>query len=94
MKDTGNVEQIRKKMLELKPSLRDFNRAHNKYHVKLVNETDILDFNDYFASVQRMVSETIREMDQWLQSAQSRIEDELAVSISLRPEDSLSYVEA
>lgn len=37
MKDTGNVEQIRKKMLELKPSLRDFNRAHNKYHVKLVN---------------------------------------------------------
>lgn len=41
-----------------------------------------------------MVSETIREMDQWLQSAQSGIEDELAVSISLRLEDSLSDVEA
>ena len=59
-----------------------------------MNEADILDSNDYFASVQRMVSETIGEMDQWLQSAQSRIEDELAVSISLRPEDSISNVEA
>ena len=94
MKDTGNVEQVRKKMLELESSLRDFSFANNKYHAKLVNEADILDFNEYFASVQRMVSETIGEMDQWLQSAQSRIEDELAVSISLRPEDSISNVEA
>ena len=45
MKDTGNVEQIRKKMLELKPSLRDFNCAHNKFHAELVNEADILDCN-------------------------------------------------
>ena len=59
-----------------------------------MNEADILDCNEYFASVQRMVSETIGEMDQWPQSAQSRIEDELAVSISLRPEDSISNVEA
>ena len=94
MKDTGNVKQVRKKMLELESSLRDFNFAHNKYHAKLVNEADILDSNKYFASVQRMVSETIGEMDQRLQSAQSRIEDELAVSISLRPEDSISNVEA
>ena len=75
MKDTGNVEQVRKKMLELESSLRDFSFA-NKYHAELVNEADILDSNEYFASVQRMVSETIGEMDQWLQSAQSRIEDE------------------
>ena len=94
MKDIGNVEQVRKKMLELESSLRDFSFANNKYHAKLVNEADILDCNEYFASVQRMVSETIGEMDQWLQSAQSRIEDELAVSISLRPEDSISNVEA
>ena len=40
-----------------------------------MNETDILDSNEYFASVQRMVSVTIGETDQWLQSAQSRIED-------------------
>ena len=94
MKDIGNVEQVRKKMLELESSLRDFSFANNKYHAKLVNEADILDCNEYFTSVQRMVSETIGEMDQWLQSAQSRIEDELAVSISLRPEDSISNVEA
>ena len=74
--------------------MRDFNFAHNKYHAELVNEADILDSNEYFASVQRMVSETIGEMDQSLQSAQSRIEDELAGSISLRPEDSISNVEA
>ena len=94
MKDTGNVEQVRKKMLELESSLRDFNFVHNKYYAELVNEADILDSNEYFASVQRMVSETIGEMDQWLQSAQSRTEDELAVSISLRPEDLISNVEA
>ena len=94
MKDIGNVEQVRKKMLELESSLRDFSFANNKYHAKLVNEADILDCNEYFTSVQRMVSETIGEMDHWLQSAQSRIEDELAVSISLRPEDSISNVEA
>ena len=94
MKDTGNVEQVRKKILELESSLRDFSFANNKCHTKLVNEADILDCNEYFASVQCMVSETIGEMDQWLQSAQSRIEDELAVSISLRPEDSISNVEA
>ena len=94
MKDIGNVEQVRKKMLELESSLRDFSFANNKYHAKLVNEADILDCNEYFTSVQRMVSEMIGEMDQWLQSAQSRIEDELAVSISLRPEDSISNVEA
>ena len=94
MKDTSNVEQVRKKMLELESSLRDFNCAHNKYHVELVNETDILDSNEYFASVQHIVSVTIGQMDQWLQSAQSRIEDELAVLISLRPEDSISNVEA
>ena len=94
MKDIGNVEQVRKKMLELESSLRDFSFANNKYHAKLVNEDDILDCNEYFASVQRMVSETTGEMDQWPQSAQSRIEDELAVSISLRPEDSISNVEA
>ena len=94
MKDTGNVQQARKKMLELESSLRDFNCAHNKYHAELVNETNILDSNEYFASVQRVVSETVGELDQWLQSAQSRIEDELAVSISLRPENSISNVEA
>ena len=94
MKDTGNAEQVRKKMLELESSLRDFNFAHNKYHAELMNEADILDSNEYFASVQRMVSETIGEMDQWLQSAQSRIENELAVSISLRPDDSISNGEA
>ena len=93
MKDTGNMEQVRKKVLGLESSLRDFSCAHNKYHSKLVNETDILDSNEYFPSVQRMVSETIGKMDQWLQSAHSRIEDELAVSICLRPEDSLSNVE-
>ena len=74
--------------------MRDFNCAHNKYHAELVNETDILDSNEYFASVHCMVSETVGEMDQWLRSAQSRIEDEVAVSISLRPEDSISNVEA
>ena len=94
MKDSGNMEQVRKKMLELESSLRDSNCAHNKYHVELVNETDILDSNEYFASVHHMVLVTIGQMDQWLQSAQSRIEDELAVSISLRPEDSRSNVEA
>ena len=81
-------------MLELESPLRDFNCAHNKYHTELVNEVDILDSNEYSASVQRMVSETIGEMDQWLQSAKSRIEDELAVLISLRPEDSISNVGA
>ena len=81
-------------MLELESSLRDFNCAHNKYHAELVNETDILDSNEYFPSVQRMVSATVGEMDQWLQSAQSRIEDERAVSIGLRREDSISNVEA
>ena len=81
-------------MLELESPLRDFNCAHNKYHTELVNEADILDSNEYSASVQRMVSETIGEMDQWVQSAKSRIEDELAVLISLRPEDSISNVGA
>ena len=94
MKDTGHVGQVRKKMLELESPLRDFNCAHNKYHTELVNEADIPDSNEYSASVQRMVSETIGEMDQWLQSAQSRIEDVLAVLISLRPEDSISNVGA
>ena len=66
MKDSGNVEQVRRKVLQLESSLRDFTCAHNKYHAEFVNETDILDSNEYFASVQRMVSETIGEIDQWL----------------------------
>ena len=66
MKDSGNVQQVRRKVLQLESSLRDFTCAHNKYHAELVNETDILDSNEYFASVQRMVSETIGEIDQWL----------------------------
>ena len=63
MKDSGNVEQVRRKVLQLESSLRDFTCAHNKYHAELVNETDILDSNEYFPSVQRIA---IDQIDQWL----------------------------
>ena len=83
-------------MLELESSLRDFNFAHNKSHAELANETDIQDSKEYLSLQYSAWFQ--KRLEKWISGynlhTQSKIEDELAISISLRPEDSVGNVEA
>ena len=72
--------------------MRNFNEAHDKYHVELTDESAIRDSIEYFESVKRMGTAVFQAFDSWLQSAQFKLQDELDLAISLHPEDSISNI--
>ena len=92
MKDSNNVDQVRAKVLELELALKKFNEAHDKYHAELIDDSAIQNSIEYFESVKRMGTALIQTFDVWLKSVEFKLQEELDLAISLRPEDSISNV--
>ena len=92
LKDSTYVDQVRAKVLELELALKTFNEAHDKYHAELIDDSAIQDSIEYFESVKRMGTALIQTFDVWLKSVEFKLQEELDLAISLRPEDSISNV--
>ena len=92
MKNSDNVDQVRAKFLELELAMTNFNEAHDKYHVELIDESAIWDSTEYFESVKRVGTTVFQSFDAWLQSAEFKLQEELDLAISLHPEDSISSI--
>ena len=92
MKNSDKVDQVRAKFLDLELAMRNFNEAHDKYHVELTDEIAIRDSIEYFESVKCMGTVVFQSFDSWLQSAQFKLQEELDLAISLHPEDSISNI--
>ena len=104
-KNSGNVDQVRAKFLELELAMRNFNEAHkypaelinfneahDKYHAELIDESAIRDSIEYFESMKRVGTSVFKSFDAWLQSAEFKLQGELDLAISLHPEDSISII--
>ena len=89
MKNSDNVDQVRVKFLESELAMGNFNKAHDKYHAELIDESAIRDSIEYFESLKRVGTTVFQSFDAWLQSAEFKLQ-ELDLAISLHPEDSIS----
>ena len=92
MKDSTYVDQVRAKVLEQELALKNFNEAHDKYHAELIDDSAIQDSIEYFESVKRMGTALIQTFNVWLKSVEFKLQEELDLAISLRPEDSIGNV--
>ena len=70
--------------------MRNFNEAHNKYHVELSDESAIRDSIKYVESVKRIGTAVFQSFNAWLPSPQCKLQEELDLASSLHPKDSIS----
>lgn len=64
---------------------RNFDEAHVKYHVELIDDSAIQESTEYFESVKRTGNALVKKFDAWLQSVEFRLQEELDLFISRHP---------
>ena len=83
---------MRSKVLELQLAIRNFYEAQDKYHAVLIDDNDIQDSIEYFRSVKHMGTAVNQTFEVWFILVKLKLQEELALAISLHPEDFISNI--
>ena len=95
MSNPENLTAVKDLLDEVQDAVKDFQNAHDAYHMELKSVGEEQESIEYRTSVERAIKEFEHEIDSWLRQISINIETSSArqptnIDVSIQPEDSIS----